>query len=464
MWIDHGEPERGARLLEEVERRPACAIGWYAAGEFARAAEARSSDFDPNLGPVEGLRFDAGVELLAGRLEPAAQHARGLARALRDHPADNDRLRRWYAARAETADCLADALDARRGDAEGQRRLRRRRGPITPGCAVLLLDSLQGRERIQAMHDLPAIWADVHDVPRAWLRLLAAEADPYGTEETDLPFESAAEVLAIPNGEPLARMLPGVERHLVEVLAKEVDRRGAACQEANRRRPGSPCDSVSPQWTETRAAASAAMFALLAGDRAGAQALVRAAYDAFEPFARARLGDLAPPPYEVEAVTALPDPQPAAQVVSLVKGEFLHGLLDVVADRDAGAIVRALQRRPPPDEDEKQAWAFAAAGDGVGLARWLRRPISQPGTFLRLGAPLLRSGRDDVIRWVRWGYRPVEAFRPTEEVVHLASLTAAAEALGPPAAAEPLRERTRRFREAILRRDTAVILAVLERL
>jgi hypothetical protein len=207
---------------------------------------------------------------------------------------------------------------------------------------------------------------------------------------------------------------------------------------------------------------SAGVFAFLAGDADGAQAMAR------------RLGEdggLADPfdykdtfAAELSAVAALPaDPAPAQKAVTQVHGEFLHGLLDLVAERDAGVLLRALSVTPPPDEEEKRAWALAAAGDGAGLARWLRLPRSQPGTFLRLGAPLVRSGRDDLARWIRWGRHRVSGFRPTEEVVHLASLAAAAESLSP-SLAPALRDRAARFREAILRRETAVPLAVIERL
>jgi hypothetical protein len=427
---------------------------------------------------MEGLRFQTGVRILAGRFQPAARWAYSLTEALRSQALlahSNDGLRRWYEERAQTTMCLALALDARSGDQAAAWSLREWKGPLTPGCAVLRLDSLQGSERVRAFHDLPGLWADVHDVPRAWLLLLAAEADPRSAWEIPLPFDSAAEVLAIPNGEPLARMLPGVERHLFDELTRimpEAERLAAECEKKRTAEdlwPACETHSRSPHFARIRAAASAAMFALLAGDQVEGRALAHAALDSHQ-----RLGpNWTGRPDEIVAVAALPgDPQPAAQAVASVavqavasvEGEFLHGLLDVAADRDASAIVRALERRPPPDEDEKRAWSFAAAGDGASLSRWLRRPISQPGTFLRFGAPLLRADHDDLAKWVRWGYRPIEAFRPTEEVVHLATLAAAAEALGPAEAAAALRERTRRFREAILRRDTAVLLAVLERL
>jgi hypothetical protein len=235
------------------------------------------------------------------------------------------------------------------------------------------------------------------------------------------------------------------------------------CEEMNR--VAGSCDALVPSWTPARVRASAAMFAFLAGDTGTARALAGAAASEYRTAAGGRLPSVPPGPDELEGVAALPDVQHAALALASrpAPGEFLHGLVDVLAERNAGPLLDALSRRPPPDEDEKDAWALVAAGDGVGLARWLRRPHSQPGTFLRLGAPLIRTGRAEVARWIRWGYRPPGSFRPTEEVVRLASLAAAAEAIDP-AHAAPLQERVRRFREAVLRRETALPLAVMERL
>jgi hypothetical protein len=452
MWIAHGEPERGARLAESAGSFALAARGWYAAGDFERAADAwerTGADADETE-----LRFGLGVNLLAQRLDRAARAARGLARAFRAHPPGNDELRRWYETRADTVRCLADALDARRGDAGAWQALHGEPAePLLPACAILRVDLFDGAERIRAIQGLPQLATDVHDVPREWLDLLAAEADVDGDVEAAPPFESAAEVLAIPNGEPLARAVPGVERRLAEMAGDGRPRITGRrmLQVGGGRHVCMPM--WSPARTQGRARASAAMFAYLAGDEAGGQALALRAAESDERCIT-----------EVPAVTALPaDPRPAQEMVGHTRGEFLHGLLDFVVERNAAPLLDAFTHSPPPDPDEKQAWALAAAGDGAGLCRWLRRPRSQPGTFLRLGAPLLRTGRDDVARWVRWGHHAHAGFRPTEEVVHLANLAAAADALAPDEAA-PLHARAARFREAILRRETAVPLAVIERL
>jgi hypothetical protein len=459
IWMEHVDPLQGAIMAERERSFALAARGWYAAGYFEHAAD----DWDrANVGDdEEALRFGLGLQLFARRPARAAGVACRLAGAVRAHPVPNDALRRWYAARADTLACLADVLDARRGDARAWSDLHADPSgerPLSTACAVLRVDLFDGAQRLQAIHDLPPLADDAYDVPRAWIDLLAAEADPSVGPSTPLPFTSVAEVVAIPNGEPLSRAVPAVERGLAEAHPprRAVGHRmiylGPAGADGFRRHACVPIWGPAP--SPRHAAASAGVFAFLSGDVDATQALAR------------RLGEDGGDPFatELSAVAALPaDPAPAEKAVTAGHGEFLHGLLDVVVEHDAGALLRALAATPPPDEEERRAWALAAAGDGAGLARWLRRPRSQPGTFLRLGAPLVRTGQDDLARWIRWGRHRTSGFRPTEEVVHLANLAAAADALSPSQAAT-LHDRAARFRAAILRRETAVPLAVLERL
>ena len=117
------------------------------------------------------------------------------------------------------------------------------------------------------------------------------------------------------------------------------------------------------------------------------------------------------------------------------------------------------------DEGVNRAYALAAEGDGTALAEWLRRPSSEVGSYLRLGAPLIKTGREDVLRWIRVGYRMPGWFRsPSDQLVHWTELAAAAAALGDEPLADQLSERAGRFRAALLRRDLAIPLAVVESL
>jgi hypothetical protein len=450
MWIAHGEPERGARLAAEVRRDVLAARGYYLAGDFERAADAwhRAGDSFPLVGTVAELRFGVGVNLLARRLDRAAYAAKKLAHALRAHPADNERLRRFYESRGEIAECLADALDARRGDGEGWKNLHRRReGAEHPGCALLRLDLFDGAERVKAIAALPELSQNAWDVPNAWIELLAAEADPSVHGAGDLAADDDVYDVLVPNGGTTARMLPAVERGIADALEKRAVER----------------KSKEQRW-RARTSRAAGLFALLSGDTGAAKRLA----DLHDADMRAithradRCGDFhednGEALREIVAIAAGNPPKSDAP------GNAWQ-LRNFTKKRDPAAILSLLTQRAPPDEEEKRAWSLAAQGDGVGLSRWLRRTVAQPGTFLRFGAPLLEEGRDDVARWVHWGHRPPTAiFRPTDEVVHLANLAAAAAELGDREAADDLSARAARFREAILRRETAVPLAVLERL
>jgi hypothetical protein len=427
MWIAQGDPQRGADLAARAGRPDLEAKAWYAIGEFARAEEAWRRFPAPVRVPE--ARFAVGIEILAGHLEHAAAAARVLEQALRNAPAENEAQRDFAAERGDTAHCLAAALDARRGLAEGWEALRAAAaGRTSLACAVLRIDLLEGPRRSEAVKDLR--WKEITriDVPREWPALLAAEVDPAwprsGLAATFDPGYDAT----VPNGGFLEVALPAVDRAIAEDLA---------------RRP--PADRSAPIL------ARAALFAALTGDTLGGRHLALS-------FGR---GD------DVEAgeLRAAAD---AGIIFPCIGGEVRPGpLFAFTCSAEVQPLIRLLVHRPPPDEDEKRAWSLAAAGDGEGLGAWLARPHAQPGTFLRYGAhgaPHVKRGRDALLRVLRWGYRPpTEGFWPTERVVHLVNFAEATDALQP----RPdllHRDAAAHFREAILRRETAVPLAVLERL
>jgi hypothetical protein len=448
LWIAHGDPQRGAEFAEASRLDALAARGWYLVGDFGRA-EAASGRVDSPENELD-LRFATGVHLLAGELGRAAAAARRLSRVFRDKPTATESLQRWYASRAVMTGCLADALDARRGDATAWRRIHEeRRKSIAPACAVLRADLFEGQARIDAISGLPELDKSSYDVPVAWLDLLAAEASPRtAAPPAHLPESaSEAEALAIPNGGALDRSIPAVDRRLVELLAPEREL------------------AVGARRARMRAAASAAAFAMLAGDIGAARLYAKIRRDDAEGLGDGALRRTA----ALEAVIAVAEgdlgrAHRAVDGAEDAQAEDARRLITYREKGEARPLLDLLVRRPPPDEDEKQAWQLAASGDGAGLTTWLARPHAQPGTFLRLGTPLLKTGRDALARWVRWGYRMPGGFRPTDEMIHLVNLAAAAEALGEKELAAGLRERAGRFYQAITRRETAVALAVLERI
>jgi hypothetical protein len=464
MWIDHGQPERGAELATRSGRGALAAHGWYAAGQFERAADAWDV-IDVSEPDEDALRFGVGVNLLADRPGRAARIAHRLADRWSTPPATaSDAQRAWYEGRAHDARCLAIALELReRHAAPSVIPYEDVLTNMSGACALLYADGLSGNDRVGALSVMRRVRARIHDeIPSAWFELLGAESDPTLFAPKTVPFESVAAAIAVPNRSALALALPAVERNLAEALLE---------QRASNKTWLSERASLAS--VERYASASAAVFAYLTGDAPSASRLARASDDAFATRARA---NMAPAVAALDALAATSLPQDLAPARVAIAwpparagevhdaGGFLHGLLDFGSECSAGPIVDALVATPAPNEDEKEAWSIAAGGDGTGLAEWLSRPTSQPGTFLRFGAPFLGRGRTAVRRWVSWGYHPSVGFHPVEEVVHLATLADAAASLGPPDNAAPLRARATSFRDAILRRDTAVPLAVLDRL
>jgi hypothetical protein len=476
MWIAHGQPGRGAKLAEQVEQHALAARGFYADGQFDRASDAWER-VDYTRASEEELRFGVGVHLLAGQLERAARAAGRLAERWSNPPATaSDAQRAWYEDRARGARCLASAIDL--ADRHETAPIPWARHRVTDAiatmygpCALLYADRLTGEDRISALNVMRYMWeSDTSPfiaVPAAWFELLGAEVAPKQFAPKTLPFESAADALALPS-RALAAALPGVERGLAEALLE----RRTSVRDWYSERPHLAL-------VERYATASAAVFAALSGEAAQAKRFAVASDEASAILARLRAFDVRPRELPIAldalAATSLPgDPEPARLAVGWPPpaepktvhdaGGFLHGMLDFVAERDAGPMVGALVETPPPNEDEKVAWWIAAGGDGNGLAQWLARPTSRPGTFLRYGAPFVGKGRTAVINWILWGRHPSAGFHPIETLIELATLAEAARKLRTSDGPTDFSAVAARFRAAILRRDTAVPLAVLERL
>jgi hypothetical protein len=143
----------------------------------------------------------------------------------------------------------------------------------------------------------------------------------------------------------------------------------------------------------------------------------------------------------------------------------LEALLRYRAERDPDRLPYNYKAWEIVDGSLDQPLGLAAKGDGEGLAAWLRKPSSEVGPFLRLGAPLIQGGREQVLSWIRVGYRLPGWYRsPSDQLIYWMELASAASALGDEALATELWERAGRFRAALLRRESAVPLAMIERL
>jgi hypothetical protein len=292
-----------------------------------------------------------------------------------------------------------------------------------------------------------------------WLEALEQEAELAVAPATAAPPVFADPSLFVINPSfAVQELLPAVDRSIVEATAKD----GSGDE---RRRPA-----------RLRAAVLAAAFAAATGDDEGARGLaLKAAADAKPITMDGALDqDTDRDPWDASHAAAL------AAAVELSAGDVARAGELLMRARHAYALHAIYQYRSEraPDrlglfypswsiieEGVDTALVTAAEGDGARLAAFLRKPSSEPGGYLRLGAPLVLKGQHEVLAWIRVGHRMPGWFRsPSDQAVHWAVLASTASALGDAALAAELRERAARFRKAVLERSTAVPLAVLERL
>jgi hypothetical protein len=71
---------------------------------------------------------------------------------------------------------------------------------------------------------------------------------------------------------------------------------------------------------------------------------------------------------------------------------------------------------------------------------------------------------EHLVRWLRWGADAPHGFQPVVVAIEVANRAAAAESLGESSLAQRLRERASRLEKGISRRETALPLAVLQKL
>ncbi|AUX40343.1 uncharacterized protein SOCE26_017430 [Sorangium cellulosum] len=394
----------------------------------------------------------------------------------------------------KVAECIADAIDARAGDTAARKRLEGEPGgPMPLECLLLLadLEAPAARPALLARRLFPddpgapgvdlairATWATpdtppVTDAPDLWITLLLSEAaggevsfpaglvlpgrallalvNPLAAIEDVLPGVEAAVVASVSSAaEPsdrarLARGLVSSRLAEFEAAAGEPDRArervdaalgdlealvGAEGAGSGEQRPSPGGAAAIPDlaWLEGHLRGLQAALALDAGDVEGARRL-RRAWSRRQP------------------------------------GNELDALLAFREARDVTGLRREFVSWGMAHEGELVPWALMARGDGAALVAWLQRRDAELGAFLRVGAPLLRAGQPELRAWLRYGRRPLRWTASLRELlVEAATLKAAAAAAGDADRARQHGDRAARFREALLRRDVAVPLALVERL
>lgn len=455
LWMDHGSPEKGARIAEESEAWRLAARGWYLAGEFGRASDAWERG--GSGGSLEELRYGVTIHLLNDSLPRAERAARSLATALRDTKTEDG------AVRADTASCVADALVARDSSVGRQRPLDVPNEPVSVACACLEADLVDGEERLGL---LDARRVRGEDAPRAWLALLRSEASLGRSPVPPPEWESAGAAFISPE-RWIDSTLPAVEMELAQTLGRQTLGRETS-------------DRVLASLGN--ASARASLLAELAGSHDLSVRFAWLAQSTAESVEHAYMSDtdgsITPLPPALGALVlrgcALPS-------ITMMTSDTVFTGEAVYFSRDSSSywlyeVGLGKPRSFATRTDLPVAWFLMHTGQWGELAARLREGTSDVGIFLRFANLASRArtyalypqerwkvtGSEALLAWVRWGrHQRNETPEPLRLLIQLRSLSDAARGLGDPSLANVLGARASRFQSAILRRATSVPLAVM---
>jgi hypothetical protein len=457
VLLRHGQLDRAAQLAEACGASKVAARAHYLRGRFDRSSDAferaRALRAEPAPAPTSGPAyadaiFGVRVHLFAGRLDRAAVEARRAAREARR--IDDATLRqRAVPRRARILGCLADALDARQNPRFSPAPIRESEAGARE-CAWLLADARRTPWRCPPVGSGDAIgWSlCVED------RLAEGDA-AFVTEQCAGTGLADPSVLTHPSqlfGE-IGDVAPMGPPSVVERLADRFTARG-----------GPPCVA------RGQLAAASAAFAALAGEHRQARRWAEQAEVDFPPGSplgeRALVLRAAVELYagDVAEARALLSglPESSADVRELRWMVDVHqkgnlALLSAPQER-LGSLLHAPRRVEP--------WSLTAQGDGARLAAWFQRHDADGiGAYLRIGAPELQHGREELLSWFRWGDKSeCWSCSPSVVLVNAASRKDAVEGLGDRRLAGELRAVAQAFRLGLLTREIAVPLAVLDAL
>lgn len=445
-----GQHRRAAELLESCpHERASAAYPWLSIGEFGRAVRALENDPEHTRD-----REDVVYYVLADRPE-ASRVAREAAAAVRGERGTGTPSPRE--AHAISLECVADALDTRRGDADARGRLARRAdegGNLA--CQILFADLLDGPARLAQLARMPAPSRYYSHLRRA----LRREADPdnewLDLREVGLHAEMPLNVLPALFG--AAGYVALSNRLFIELEDRE---------------------SLSPgdQASRFYAAASVATFEALAGSDRRAQhaaALALASVEALpetremwhDPTSRGWGRMLAE---DVDLRSGHPERVPGRRECHYVRSA--RCIAEYVRAHDASVMPTPEELRFSPEEGSSGLWATLARGDGAELIADVNtHPSSTLATFdVLLPLTLRLVGRNravvlDHVQWHRDALRTWYFHQSTLEEFAAAARWRArtARALGAQELAAESDADADRLRAAALRRDIAVVRAVLQ--
>jgi hypothetical protein len=347
-----------------------------------------------------------------------------------------------------------------------------RPGPKPAECLLLWADLLPPAERGQT---LEALWDEasrVTDAPASWFDRVRSEGDPL-RDLGDVGDRIPDPALCLANPRWATHLsLPGVEHAIAESMSRD----------------GSAEDAH--VYARLFWALSAASFELSAGEHAEAKRWTAAALADVRRLNAVDLEKLKAAGFTPPGPDALtPDFAPKREKIGVMDAAVLldegdapgaRALLArlgierfwtfpaLLAYREKGevdALKKNFLNWEMIRQGESANWAITAQGDGAALAAWMTRLDREPGTYLRLGAAMIRTGKDEIGSWLRHGYRPPKWHGDVELLLYDAvNLRALAQAVGDAEMLKREQDKAARFREALLRRESAVTLGLLEHL
>lgn len=425
------------------------------------------------------------AHLAAGRLDLAARALRELAEALHRRPPS----RRPPRARRAQLECLALALEARRGAPAAEAELRQAmRGPATAFCGLLLADLLDGPDRLAALEEVRS--ASPGPLEARLADLLELEVSPAAAGPRDPerdPFERRLDdVLQDASAAAAAGGAGALARHAADVLRAataerprttderlalaglELEAAGFAAAvgelgEARRRLSDARGDLEAPAAGRPAGEAMAGETTAEGPDAHGPATSPAGLRDVLT----VRLAAIELMAWEdgrAEALLAAPPSLPSSPAAGDPWLAPLRALLDA---RRAGTL-GPLRNAVVPDPVLAEVWRRAAAGDGAGLVEAVDRPRSGvPPPLLVPVVALLRDGRATLLDLLRAAVpAPCAAGVAAESLGRAAACHAAcgrlARALGDAATAERYERIAQRLRAPLLDRARIVPLLLLE--
>jgi hypothetical protein len=452
LMLEHGLYARAAQRARVCGDASDEARAHYLSGHFAEANVALahgSAEESAPARPSHDAVFALRAHVLARRFTPAAEVARKVARGGKERDPSSELA-------PDDLRCLAEVLE-RRAHAEAALPEASALEQATLGCRILYADAAPALRTAAVLHTGPT---DGPPALRLYAETLALEARLEHADAQEIARLCAT--ASLPDPPLLARPL-GLFGHAPQTPALGPPALARSVLERLREHAGR-CP------LRAHLGATMASFEAVHGDAREARR-----------WAEQMEADLAPESDQGQRATLLR----AAIAVYTGEVSLALGLIEALPEgtRDRRELTwlaelraqgrQAMLSAPQEalgvilvDASAHEPWSITAQGDGARLAHFLQRNHAQArrdGGYWLIAPPRLERGREDLLRWFRWGERSASAgLPPSLLLAHARSREAAVEALGDRILAAEEREVAEAFYRAFSARDLALPLALID--